>query len=452
MAKSLFTFRIRLLIRLGLILLVLIVTWYVWRQYYWLVSVWTALLSLALIGELIYYTEKEQRELRNFVLAIEQGDFTNHYAGSNTPSIRSELKQAYSSILARFQQLRSEKESHYRYLQTTVEQVSIGIISYDQEESIILYNEAARRMFRRPHLTRLQVLEKVATGIPDRIRSLKHGQSDILKIQIDGKLHSLSMLATEMSLLGKSHKLITFQDLTYQLEAQEADSWHKLIRVLTHEITNSVIPISTLSSLSAQMLVGPDGEKIELSSLDEEDADDLHQSLQTIANRSKGLVSFIKSYKSLTQASELSIRQVDMRALFQRITTLLSPRLEQAGIRLTAEVSEEVSTLSIDLEMIEQVLINLILNAADALSKQSAPLISVRCFTDHIGSVQIEVIDNGEGMEPDMVEEVFIPFYTTKDTGSGIGLSFARQIMRLHKGSISLFSQLGEGTRVSLRF
>lgn len=445
-------FRSGLLLRIALIVLVAALTYYIWQQYYWLVAIWSTLIFGGLIVELVFFAEKRQRELRNFVLSIEQGDFSNHYPQQTIGTDRQELREAYRGILKKFQQLRSEKESHYRYLQTTVEQVRIGIISYNVSEEIILYNESARQLFRKPQLNRLQALDKVRADLPDMIRSLAHGQQEILKLETEGRLLSLSMQATEMQLLGEGHKLITFQDLTYQLEAQEAKSWHKLIRVLTHEITNSAIPLSTLSSLSYQMLADETGQPVDIRTLDEESVEDLRQSLRTIASRSKGLVNFVRAYKNLTEVSNLSLRKVDIGELLHRVENLLRPRLEQAGISLSTEINPNVSSLHVDLEMIEQVLINLILNAAEALEACPEPRIYLRCFRATSGQVQLEIIDNGIGMEPELAENAFIPFFTTKAKGSGIGLSLARQIMQLHKGSISLVSQPGKGTSLLLQF
>jgi two-component system, NtrC family, nitrogen regulation sensor histidine kinase NtrY len=200
------------------------------------------------------------------------------------------------------------------------------------------------------------------------------------------------------------------------------------------------------------MLEDESGQPVDLHTLDAEDMDDLRQSLRTIASRSQGLVSFVRSYKSLTQTTRLATSDVSLADLVQRVDSLMRPRLRQEGIGLVCVAAPALPRLRIDLEMIEQVLINLILNAMDALRQHPNPQISLRCYVTDEGVTEVEVADNGVGMDADLMEQAFVPFFTTKAAGSGVGLSLSRQIMRMHKGTISLYSQPGKGTRVVLRF
>jgi signal transduction histidine kinase len=245
--------------------------------------------------------------------------------------------------------------------------------------------------------------------------------------------------------------LLSFHDIRYELEAQEVESWQKLIRVLTHEIMNSAIPISTLSSVVSDMLVDEKGQLVNLSGLGEEDLADLQGSLDTIRSRSKGLVDFVQAYKNLTQMPKPRIEPVPVQALFGQVYTLCKSTLIVRGIRMRIALPEEELVLSVDRSLIEQVLINLVGNAADALNGCPEPQIVLTAGRqEHL--LWVRVSDNGAGMSREVQEQIFIPFYTTKPNGSGIGLSLSKQIMLLHGGKIKVQSAPGEGSSFTLVF
>jgi nitrogen fixation/metabolism regulation signal transduction histidine kinase len=451
-------FRFNIIFRLLLIIALGYATVYVLTQtHFWLVSIWLALAIIITAFELLRYIERSHRELENLVIAIRQGDFTNTY---QQPAFGSGelLAHSYNQLVATYQHLRQEKESNHQYLQNVVEHVSIALIGLNQEDQITLVNPAAKQLLsqpllRQPLLLQLSDVRAINQNLYDQMKRLEAGQKAIVKVVINGQLMQLALQASEFYLQGEYYKLISLQDLRRELEEQELASWQKLIRVLTHEIMNSVIPITNLSEMIRQTLLQTrQGDTLQLQTLNEEDSQDLLESLQVIEDRSQGLTNFVKAYRNVTQVAQPNFRQVAIADLFQRVHTLLSPTLQQSKIDWKQEVIPAHLSLTIDLEMIEQVLINLIKNATEALTDIADPKIHLNAYQTEEHEGVIEVSDNGAGIPPDVVDQIFIPFYTTKPEGSGIGLSLSQQIMRLHRGAITVRSSVSEGTTISLYF
>lgn len=445
------TFRLHIIFRILLILALGYAMIYILTQtHFWLVAFWVGLAVIILVSELIHFIERSHKDLENFLLSIRQSDFSSLFPSLRSKGSNDGLKQAYLEILKVFQHLRSEKEFGHQYLQTVVEHVKVALICFDDKEEVQLMNEAAYGLFGKPYIKNIKALEQVDKQLPISLRSLAVGKKELIKVSIQNNILHLSIQATAFRLGQKSYKLVSFQDIGSELEAQEVESWQKLIRVLTHEIMNSVIPIATLSSVINEML----HEKAAQSPdhLEDEEDVDIRKSLQTIENRSKGLVSFVKAYSSLTQTAKPVIEQVRIEELFTRVYTLLRPGIDKKGIRITVLFLQEDLCLMADPQLMEQVLINLILNAVDALENSDNPVIEVTAGVNEKGQTVLQVKDNGAGMDEQLLQNIFVPFFTTKKKGSGIGLSLSRQIMLLHKGSITVQSAKGEGTIFRLSF
>ncbi|MEM9670959.1 MAG: ATP-binding protein [Bacteroidota bacterium] len=446
-------FRFNVIFRLALIIGLGYATVYVVTQtHFWLVSIWLLLAIIITIFELLRYIERSHRELENLVVAIRQGDFTNTY---QRPAFGSGelLAHSYNQLVATYQHLRQEKESNHQYLQNVVEHVSIALIGLSQEGQITLVNPAAKQLLRQPLLLQLSDVQAINENLFEKMKRLEAGKKVIVKVVIDGQLMQLSLQTSEFYLQGEYFKLISLQDLRRELEEQELASWQKLIRVLTHEIMNSVIPITNLSGMIRQTLLQTQqGNMLQLQNLGEEDSQDLLESLRVIEERSQGLANFVKAYRNVTQVAQPNFRQVAITDLFQRVHTLFSPTLQQSDIAWEQKVMPPQLSFTIDLEMIEQVLINLIKNATEALRETSHPTICLNAYRTEDNEDIMEVSDNGLGIAPEVADQIFIPFYTTKPDGSGIGLSLSQQIMRLHRGAISVRSSANEGTTFTLHF
>lgn len=445
-------FRLKLIIRIMLILTLGFGTIYVLTQtHFWLVSIWLGLFSILLIFELIRFLEKSKNELANFLLAIQQGDFSNTYPKNSKRGSDYNLYNAFNIINAEFQKIRRQKESNFHYLQAIVEHSGVALICYQEEDGEInLMNKAAKVLFQRPYLKNISSFQKIDSSIHKAIDELNSGEKELIKTVINGELLNLSIMAKEIRMDNSLFKLVSFQDIKSELDEHEVDSWQKLIRVLTHEIMNSAIPISTLTSVINQK-INTNKNKKPLAHLSNEDEEDILGGLKTIETRSKGLIQFVESYKTLSGLPKPKFATVKVNDLINRVATLMKSDIEKARIRLNIQLSDKQMTIKADPQMIEQILINLILNAKDALTGINNSVIELIVINQDNKDL-IKVIDNGHGMDQETLSNIFIPFYTTKNKGSGIGLSLSRQIMRLHKGSISVQSALGKGSVFNLEF
>lgn len=418
---------------------------------FWLLSLWLGLLTLGLLTELLAYIQRSHREMRQLVTAIRQGDFTGHYA---RPSFRSGnmLGEAFDELVTTFRRVRHEKESHYQYLQAVVERVNIALLCVDEDHRIQLANQAAKTLLGQPYLKQLDSLSGLDAELYTTLLHIEAGEKRLVKVLLHRQLMHLSVQASAFKLQGRHYRLISLQDFIQELEENELLSWQKLIRVLTHEIMNSVIPISNLSAIVRQLLIRTEGETLYLNNINEEQLTDLHGSLTTMEERSRGLVSFVNAYRSLTQISTPHFAVVSIADLFDRIHPLLKPAMTKHSVQWQQQITPADLTLKADAELIAQVLINLVNNALDALTDQPDAVILVHALVNEQQNTIIRVSDNGPGIAPEVAEQIFVPFFTTKSSGSGIGLSLSRQIMRLHKGSLTMQTEPGRGSTFTLVF
>ncbi|WP_421871203.1 sensor histidine kinase [Marinoscillum sp.] len=419
---------------------------------FWLLSGWMALFFILLIISLIRFVERSDRDLSNFLLAIRQNDFTNTYpqVGKNTKR----LYQAFNLITSEFIRIRNEKESNFHFLKTVVEHSGVPLLAFEvTSEKISLINQSLKDLFHLPHFTLLNSLDRVDKQLAPAVREMAIDDRLLLKVMIGEELTYLSIQAKELVLQGEKHKVVAFHDINSELDQKEVEAWQKLIRVMTHEIKNSVIPISTLAEVMNDMVTNDQG-KSRLDVLDQEDEEDLLVSMKTIEKRSKGLVKFVTSYGDLAKVPKPQFELSDLSVLVKDVVALEQKQLEKAGITITFQASSTVNwQLSIDPGMIEQVVINLIKNAQEAL-KETHHIngkIDVQLLR-HAHEVELLVRDNGPGIDQETLDQIFIPFFTTKKEGSGIGLSYSKQVMRAHKGNLKVKSRLGEGTTFILRF
>ncbi|MGB3587165.1 MAG: ATP-binding protein [Tunicatimonas sp.] len=441
------TFRLQVIFRLLLIIGLGYTAIYVLTEtHFWLVSFWVILAAVISVVELLRYIERSHRELENLVTAIYQGDFTNTYHQQKYKSSEL-LAYSYNRLVGTYQQLRQEKESNHQYLQNVVEHVSVALIGVNQQEEVTLVNPAAKQLLQYPVIRHLSDIKSIDKNLHQCIDQLEAGQRVMVKLVRNGRLMQLAVQASEFYLQGTYYKLISLQDLRRELEEQELASWQKLIRVLTHEIMNSVIPIANLSGMVRQnLLQTQQSTTLQLQSLDEEESQDLLESLKVIEDRSQGLANFVKAYRSITQVAQPHFREVKVADLVQRVYGLFATTLEEQGIQWYQQVSPDTLTLTLDLELIEQVLINLVKNALEALKETHHPSISLSAYRTKGNERVIELHDNGSGIPSEIAEQIFIPFFTTKPYGSGIGLSLSQQIMRMHQGAISVHSSPNDGT------
>lgn len=415
--------------------------------------VFAALLVMVVIGfqlaELFRFVSQTNRKLTRFLESVRYSDFISGFSSDNKlgKSFK-DLNIAFNEVLEAFRNARSEKEEHWQYLNTVVQQVRTGILSFDMEGNIQIINTNAKRFL---GVTNLQNIHDLRHGNPrlyQALHSVGAGKSELYKVNND---LFLTIQSTELRIRGADVKLITLQNIQPELQKQELEAWQNLTRVLRHEIMNSITPISSLTSTLREILDHDMERKDDHYILKDEGAEDLREGLSTIENRSKGLIKFIDAYREYTSLPRPKMRMVHLKDMLEKVVQLMRPELKKTNIVFDYECTSDYLTIQADVDMIEQVLINLTKNAIEALAETSAPHLQLIGRYDE-NSVKIEVIDNGPGIIPEAIEHIFVPFYTTKRNGSGIGLSLSRQIMQMHNGTLTVESTPEVRTVFTLKF
>lgn len=414
--------------------------------------VYDALLVPVIIFQLVdFYRihKKAQDEVEQFVESIHYRDFSKYFNVKQAPVEVKSLRQGFNEINTTFRVVSREKEMQYQYLQKVLELVDTGILSYDTETGEVKWmNESLKKMLEMPYMRTIHMLEKRDHLLYSQILLLEPGERIISTIQHEKNNVKVVLSATAFQTENVHFKLIAFQNVNEALEETESKAWQKLLSVMTHEIMNSVAPISslahTLQGRLKQFKVGlPDPTGL---------AEDLELGIDTIQKRSEGLLKFTETYRNLNKITKASLSKVFISGLFDNIHRLMQPTLEQKNIEVSVILKDPLLSVELDAGLIEQVLINLILNAIDAVKAKADPKIVMSAYTDNDNKVIIKVADNGSGMTKDVLEKIFIPFFSTKKNGNGIGLSLCKQIMMVHKGTITVQSKPDEGTAFYLRF
>jgi nitrogen fixation/metabolism regulation signal transduction histidine kinase len=413
-------------------------------------SIFLGLIGAYQIYSLIRYVTKTNGDLNRFLLSVRHSDFSQSYTNKLKGSGFDELNTAFSEVTKEFQQAKIEKEEHFRFLQTIIDHVGIALIAFNPDGEVELINNAAKKLLKIPRLGNIKDIESISSGLADKLSSISPGDKDLVKFKQGDNLLQLSIYATGFILRQQQLNLVAMQNIQSELEEKEMISWQNLIRVLTHEIMNSITPIASLASTAAGLL--KDDKECKVPEGLNEVITDVGHAVKTIEKRSKGLITFIDNYRKLTRIPKPDFKIVQVKDLFERVESLMTEQFERHSIRFRMQVDPESLTITADPALIEQVLINLCKNSVEAISGVSRPKIKLKAGTDGLGNPVVKVIDNGKGIAEDVAERIFIPFFTTKPEGSGIGLSLSRQIIRMHKGTIGVTSTPKERTVFKLRF
>ncbi len=444
-------FRLGLILRTIVLVIAIFFALYSSYQNEWYVTTFVSIIiSLSLLIEIIRYAERYKRSLSDFLISIKSRDFVS--SANVSSGNKNALQDAYKIILNEFKNIRIDKEIHYHYLKTLIEHIKTALISFDNKGNIDFINKTACDLLNITDKQNINQIEKIDVNLFKLIKRIKSGENELIKVKMNDELQHLSIYASELKILEKNIKLISIQNIKEELEYQELESWQKLIRVLTHEIMNSVTPISSLSSAINETLEESLENKNALSKLSDDDFNDMVSSLKTIENRSKGLLKFVSSYKQLTRIPRPDFKEVNLNELINHCKNLLKQKFSEHTISFNLITTNEKNLCFADYEQIEQVIINILINAIDAVKNVNNPEINIEILKSSSYKNKLVISDNGKGIDPDELDKIFIPFYTTKKEGSGIGLSLSRQIIRLHKGTIHVNSKLGEGTQFILEF
>lgn len=417
-------------------------------------SIFLALALLAAIGfqvsQLVKVVERPTQDVSSFLDAIKFDDLSSSFkTESPDPSVQ-KLHREMNEALGKLRQSRKEKDSEYQFFKNIVQHVGIGILTFKRDETIQIINNAAKRLLHIDKADRLHDLRDVSEDMVEAFLKLKTGGRELVRVKNGDETIQLSIYAIELTLRGEEVKLISMSNIQSELEEKEMEAWQNLVRVLTHEIMNSVTPISSLAGVVEEEL----HRKLLANELnmEKDEAEDMHLSIQTISRRSEGLIKFVKEFRSLTHIPKPKLAEVCIRPLLDELAMLHKKELADNNIIISVAVEPDTLCIRADKTLIEQVLINLIKNAIQAFGEKLDKKIMLSSYVNENGGVIVSVKDNGTGIEPEALEKIFIPFFSTKKTGSGIGLSLSKQIMRQHEGNIAVKSVLGEGTEFLLRF
>ena len=405
------------------------------------------ILSLFLIGqvaELIRFVNHTNRELARFFEAIKHQDFSISFKQPPGHKSFAAFQHSLTAIIDTYQQVKIEKEAQFHFLQMLVNQLHIGIISLTND-NVVLINPTAERLLRIDGLKNWKLIGQVNPEFAREFQQLGSHDRKLIEVTVQGEKKILAVDVSLLSILDQEIKLITLQDINTEIEQKEIEAWHKLIRILTHEIMNSVTPISSLTETMQTMLREKDGSQKELPNIDDETIADILFSLNTIQHRSEGLLHFVENYRTLTRVPNPSTALVKMSSFLAGIEKLMLDTLQRQNINFNVSVSDDMLSATFDPTLIEQVIINLITNSIHAVEKNSKKRIVLKSYKKE-NLVVIEVTDNGVGIPEKELKEIFVPFFSTRKDGSGIGLSLSKQIVSLHSGRIKVSSSPGKDT------
>jgi nitrogen fixation/metabolism regulation signal transduction histidine kinase len=418
----------------------------------WLPSLLFLGVSLYQIKLLIEYLDRSHENIASFLDSISFDDLSYSFKTESDDPVVQRLHKELNEAMLKLRNSRREKDSEFLFFKNIVMHVGIGLIIFREDGKIEIFNSAARRLLKINRAENISDLKDVSETLVNVFMKLKTGGRELVRLKIGDDFVQLSIYAIELTLRGENVKLISIQNIQSELEEKEMEAWQNLVRVLTHEIMNSVTPISSLAGIVEEELKQHMEAQL-AAPLTNDQLNDIHLSLQTISKRSEGLIHFVKEFRSLTNIPKPRQVQIDVKALLEELTMLHRKELMEKSIHLKISVYPEDLTISADKNMIDQVVINLIKNAIQAFDDQSENrTIELKAALNEKSRPVISVKDNGTGIDPEALEKIFIPFFTTKKTGSGIGLSLSRQIMRQHQGTLTVKSTVGTGTEFFLRF
>lgn len=402
-------------------------------------------LIILLSFELIRFVTKTNKELKKFFTSIKYQDFSASFNSQNLGKSFEDLSGIFSEIIKSFRNIKIEKEAQLQLLQVIIDQINVGIVAVKDRHQIVFINKKAEEILRIPVLKTWNIDISLIYKIDREVKAMKSYGKKLLELQIGDEMKQLAFHVNKTIYLEDELLLMSFHDIRSEIEQKEIEAWYKLIRILTHEVMNSVTPLSSLTETIVMLLEDKEGKQKDVSDISNEQITDIRKSLKTIQGRSEGILDFVDAYRRLTAIPHPEFEEILISDLFKNIENLFSGELNQKNIELTVWLQNDLLSIMADKHLMEQVFINLISNSIFALEGVSKPAIEIRAFTSNHQSI-LEVTDNGKGIEADKMDKIFIPFFSTREGGSGIGLSLSKQIIYLHHGRLKVKSSPGKGT------
>ncbi len=448
--------RTGIVIRVIILLLILsLISYLVFNTTYY-VSIGLLLLSvLFLVINLIRYVEVTNKNLERFIDAISYNDFSQTFSESSQGKSLDSLNEVFNKIIEKFNSERKKSEESYLYLQTVVQHIGIGVMSFNTSGEIELFNNAAKKILGVPFLKNIEELRRISDELYTTIKNLNTGSQSLVRFTVENQDIQLAVYATQFRARGDFYKIISLSNISSELEEKEMEAWQNLTQVLAHEIMNSITPISSLSDTVNSMLSGSLENNSE-NEITDETLGDVKEALRTINKRSLGLMRFVDSYRNITQLPNPDFSVIELKEIVGRVKNLMSGEASSRNVEVIIQEEAPDVEVKADDELIEQSLINITKNAFKVLKDKDEAKVILRIGIDDSGHAFVDVEDNGPGVSESAADKIFVPFYTTSknssESGSGIGLSLSRQIMRLHNGSLFLLETKPGKTIFRLRF
>jgi two-component system, NtrC family, nitrogen regulation sensor histidine kinase NtrY len=421
------------------------------REEYYYTTAGLGFLIILQVYLLIKYLNRINRELALFFSAIQNSDSTLVFPALSQNKSTRELHNALNNVNTIIQQIKTESEKKGIFLKNVINHVDIGLLAYDQEGNIEFFNDAASKITGMRQAKNIAEFEKQNKDFFKILRSVKPGENKVLRTSFYNNHYDLSIKTSIYKFEEQKLKLVSFQNIKHELERKELESWQKLIRILNHEIMNSLSPVLSLTKTLITYFKNKDKTVKSATDLDDKTVHKTLNGLATIEETGAGLIEFINNYRSITSLPLPNLKKTTVNELFQNILTLLNEQLRMEEITVETDIFPEKLEVTADINQLSQVIINLIFNSIEALKNATTKKIILKSRTDLNENLIIEIIDNGKGIPREIIDDIFIPFFSTKESGSGIGLSLARQIMKTHNGTISVQSTPGE-TIFTLKF
>ena len=406
---------------------------------------------IPIVLNLIWFLNTTNRKISYFLESVQNNDstlvFPTHISGK---TIR-ELYEGLNKVNEQIKQLKIENQQREQYFQTLLENVGTGIITCNSKGFVLHANSAVKRMLGLDVLTHINQLERINRTLFQAVQQIKPFEQKLVSVTSERGTIELSLKATSFKTQTDELRLLSVQDIRNELDEKELDSWMKLIRVLMHEIMNSIAPITSLSESLSQLFT-IDGKMVSREQIDEKTISTTARGLSVIGEQGNGLIQFVESYRKLTRLPKPDKKIFRVEELVNRMKVLYSSLENSNRVKLAIAVNPPEMELFADENLISQVLLNLLKNALEALNGKADGIIRIMVKVADNNRPEITVADNGPGIPDEIMEQVFVPFFTTRENGSGIGLSLSRQIMRLHGGSLQVRSIPNKETVFSMNF
>ena len=437
MTKS---FQVNVIVRIVLLVLLSLYTGWVYssgQPVYNTIAL--VVLIIILAASFIWYVNQINRKITYFFDAVINEDYTLSFPQHQGDRLLNMLSSNLTRIVKHIEQIHVENQRQERYFEAMIEHVSVGIMSLNPDGFVIHSNSSLKRLLGLKQFTHIRQLQRVDDRLVALLNSIGPNQEKSIRINANWGVVTLLVKATMFSSKNQQLKLISMQDIRKELDEKELDSWLKLIRVLTHEIMNSIAPVTSLSE-NLCSFYSRNGEPIGLKDVDDSLIQRTITGLRVIREQGEGLTRFVDNYRKLTRLPKPEPSQVVVKDLFEKSLLLFKSHAISQNINVSYVLDDENQTVFADENQISQVLINLLNNAAEALSETESGQIVLSCSKQSSGQVELAVTDNGPGVPADLIDEIFVPFFTTRANGSGIGLSVSRQILRLNNGTLRVKS------------